>query len=78
MPHTLGAVQLGAKTFTTYSYHAGATVTANEAGNAIIMTGQQKDIRRIDEIINDLDGTALSDVRVFELKRTPTPRPLQP
>jgi type II secretory pathway component GspD/PulD (secretin) len=46
----------------------GATVTANEAGNAIIMTGQQKDVRRIDEIINDLDGTALSEVRVSVLK----------
>ena len=45
-----------------------ATITANEAGNAIIMTGQQKDIRRIDEIINDLDGTALSEVRVSVLK----------
>jgi type II secretory pathway component GspD/PulD (secretin) len=46
----------------------GATVTANEAGNAIIMTGQQKDVRRIDEIINDLDGTALSEVKVSVLK----------
>jgi len=45
-----------------------AIVTANEAGNSIIMTGQQKDIRRIDEIVNSLDGTALSDVEVFEMK----------
>jgi len=45
-----------------------ATVTANEAGNAIIMTAQQKDIRRIDEIINDLDGSAVSEVGVFPLR----------
>ena len=41
-----------------------ATVTPNEAGNSIIMTAQQKDIRRIDEIINALDGSALSEVVV--------------
>jgi type II secretory pathway component GspD/PulD (secretin) len=46
----------------------GATVTANEAGNAIIMTAQQKDVRRIDEIINALDGTAFSEVNVTEMK----------
>jgi type II secretory pathway component GspD/PulD (secretin) len=46
----------------------GATVTPNEAGNSIIMTAQQKDIRRIDEIINALDGTALSEVKVNVLR----------
>jgi type II secretory pathway component GspD/PulD (secretin) len=45
-----------------------ATVTANEAGNAIIMTAQQKDVRRIDEIVNALDGTALSEVKVSVLQ----------
>jgi type II secretory pathway component GspD/PulD (secretin) len=45
-----------------------AIVTANEAGNSIIMTGQQKDVRRIDEIINSLDGSALSEVEVFPLQ----------
>ncbi len=45
-----------------------ATVTANEAGNSIIMTAQQKDVRRIDQIINDLDGTALSQVEVTVLR----------
>jgi type II secretory pathway component GspD/PulD (secretin) len=45
----------------------GAIVTPNEAGNSIIMTGQQKDVRRIDEIINALDGSALSEVEVFQL-----------
>jgi type II secretory pathway component GspD/PulD (secretin) len=45
-----------------------ATVSANEAGNAIIMTAQQKDVHRIDEIVNDLDGTAFSDVEVSILK----------
>jgi len=44
-----------------------ATVSANEAGNSIIMTAQQKDVRRIDEIINDLDGSALSEVVVTPL-----------
>jgi type II secretory pathway component GspD/PulD (secretin) len=47
---------------------SGATLTANEAGNAIIMTAQQKDIRRIDEIINDLDGSAVSEVNVTVLR----------
>jgi type II secretory pathway component GspD/PulD (secretin) len=46
----------------------GATVTANEAGNAIIMTAPQKDVRRIDEIVNALDGTALSEVKVSVLQ----------
>jgi type II secretory pathway component GspD/PulD (secretin) len=44
-----------------------AVVTANEAGNSIIMTAQQKDIRRIDEIINALDGSALSEVEVYRM-----------
>jgi len=46
----------------------GDTVTANEAGNSIIMTAAQKDVRRISEIIAALDGSALSDVVVFPLK----------
>jgi type II secretory pathway component GspD/PulD (secretin) len=44
-----------------------AVITANEAGNSIIMTAQQKDVRRIDQIINSLDGSALSEVEVFQL-----------
>ena len=44
-----------------------ATVSANEAGNSIIMTAQQKDVRRFDEIINALDGSALSEVIVTPL-----------
>jgi type II secretory pathway component GspD/PulD (secretin) len=44
-----------------------ATVTANEAANSVIMTAPQKDIRRIDEIIHDLDGSALSQVVVTPL-----------
>jgi type II secretory pathway component GspD/PulD (secretin) len=46
----------------------GATITANESANSIIMTAQQKDVRRIDEIINALDGTALSEVKVSVLR----------
>jgi type II secretory pathway component GspD/PulD (secretin) len=45
-----------------------ATVTANEAGNAIIMTAQRKDVRRIDQLISDLDGSAISDVEVSVLQ----------
>jgi type II secretory pathway component GspD/PulD (secretin) len=44
-----------------------AEVTANEAGNSIVMTAPQKDIRRIDHIINALDGSALSEVVVTTL-----------
>ena len=46
----------------------GATVTANEAGGAIIMTASGKDIHRMSVIIADLDSTSVSDVSVFPLK----------
>ena len=45
-----------------------ATVTANEAGSAIIMTAPGKDVHRISEIIAALDSSAVSDVEVFILK----------
>ncbi len=45
-----------------------ATVTANEAGNAVIMTAPGKDVRRISEIIAALDSSAVSDIEVFVLK----------
>jgi type II secretory pathway component GspD/PulD (secretin) len=64
--HTLSAVQLVKDLHDLVP--SSATFTANEAGNAIIMTAQQKDVHRIDEIINDLDGTALSEVEVSVLK----------
>ena len=44
-----------------------AIVTANEAGNSIIMTAQEKDVRRIAEIVDSLDGSAVSQVEVFKL-----------
>ncbi len=44
-----------------------AVVTANEAGNSIIMTAQEKDVRRVAEIIDSLDGSAVSQVEVFKL-----------
>jgi type II secretory pathway component GspD/PulD (secretin) len=47
---------------------SGDTVTANEAGSAIIMTASQRDVRRIAEIIGALDSSAVSDVEVFPLK----------
>jgi type II secretory pathway component GspD/PulD (secretin) len=46
----------------------GATVTANEAGSAIIMTAPSRDVHRISEIISDLDSSSVSDVSVFQLK----------
>src|SRR6202034_782345 len=46
----------------------GATVTANEAGSAIIMTASRRDVHRIAEIIGDLDSSSVSDVSVFILK----------
>jgi type II secretory pathway component GspD/PulD (secretin) len=64
--HTLSAVQLVKDLHDLVP--STATFTANEAGNAIIMTAQQKDVHRIDEIISDLDGTALSEVEVSVLK----------
>jgi type II secretory pathway component GspD/PulD (secretin) len=44
-----------------------AIVTPSEAGNSIIMTAPRKDVRRIDNIINDLDGSAISEVQVFKM-----------
>ena len=46
---------------------AGATVTASESGNAIIMTAWQKDIHRLATIISSLDGSAIAEVNVFPL-----------
>jgi type II secretory pathway component GspD/PulD (secretin) len=63
--HTLNAVQLVKDLESLVPLSA--TVSANEAGNSIIMTAQQKDIRRIDEVINALDGSALSEVIVTPL-----------
>ncbi len=45
-----------------------ATVTANEAGSAVIMTAPQRDVHRISEIIAALDSSSVSDVEVFPLK----------
>jgi type II secretory pathway component GspD/PulD (secretin) len=45
----------------------GAKVTANEAGNAVIMTARQKDIHRFAEIIGALDSSSVSEVHVFPL-----------
>jgi type II secretory pathway component GspD/PulD (secretin) len=45
-----------------------ATVTANEAGSAIIMTAPGRDIHRMSEIIAALDSSAVSEVAVFILK----------
>ena len=64
--HTLVAKQL-IKDLEPVTPH-GATMTANEAGNSLIMTAPQKDVRRIAQIINALDGSALSEVEVFSLQ----------
>jgi type II secretory pathway component GspD/PulD (secretin) len=47
---------------------SGATVAANEAGNALIMTARQKDIHRFSEIISALDGSSVSEVEVKVMK----------
>lgn len=47
---------------------SGATLAANEAGNALIMTARQKDIHRFAEIIAALDSSSVSEVEVFVLK----------
>ncbi len=46
-----------------------ATMTANEAGNAIIITDSEANIHRIAEIIHAIDGGAedVTEVRVFHL-----------
>jgi type II secretory pathway component GspD/PulD (secretin) len=45
----------------------GDTVTANEAGNAVVMTATQKNIHRIASIIAALDRTAVYDITVIPL-----------
>jgi general secretion pathway protein D len=49
---------------------ASATMTANEGGNALVITDTQTNIRRMAEIIKALDTTvsSLSSVKVFALK----------
>ncbi len=44
------------------------TLTANEAGNSLIMTAPQSDVHHIAEIIQALDSTSVSDVKVFLLR----------
>jgi general secretion pathway protein D len=46
---------------------ANATLTANEAGNSLVMTGTQTQIHRVAEIIKALDSSSSSMVRVFSL-----------
>ena len=46
----------------------GAKLSANESGNALIMTARQKDIHRFAEIIAALDSSSVSEVEVFVLK----------
>jgi general secretion pathway protein D len=47
-----------------------STVTANEGGNALVMTDTQMNIHRVAEIVQALDGTVSSaaSIRVFALK----------
>jgi type II secretory pathway component GspD/PulD (secretin) len=64
--HTLNPTQL--KKDLDELVPAGATLDANEAGNALVMTGRQKDIHRFAEIIAALDSSSISEVEVFVLK----------
>ena len=43
------------------------TLTPNDAGNALIVTDTQANIRHIAEIIKALDGSSVSTIRVFPL-----------
>jgi general secretion pathway protein D len=45
-----------------------ATLTPNESGNAIVMTGTQTQIHHVAEIIKALDSSSVSSVRVFSLR----------
>jgi general secretion pathway protein D len=47
-----------------------ATLSANESGNALVLTGTQSDARRIAEIVQALDTSisSVSSIRVFPLK----------
>ena len=47
---------------------SGAKLSANESGNALIMTARQKDIHRFAEIIAALDSSSVAQVEVFVLK----------
>ena len=47
---------------------AGASISANDAGHAIVMTAPQKDVHRVSEIIAALDSSVISDVEVFILQ----------
>lgn len=64
--HTLNAAQL-AKDLSSV-VPSTATLTANEAGNALVMTGTQTQIHRVAEIIKALDSSSISTVRVFALQ----------
>lgn len=47
-----------------------STITANEGGNALVMTDTRMNIRRVAEIVSALDGTvsASASIKVFALK----------
>lgn len=64
--HTLNAAQL-AKDLSGL-VPSTATLTPNEAGNAIVMTGTQTQIHHVAEIIKALDSSSISSVRVFSLR----------
>ncbi|HUD83986.1 MAG TPA: secretin N-terminal domain-containing protein, partial [Candidatus Saccharimonadales bacterium] len=60
--HTLNPAQLVKDLQTLIPRNA--TVTANDAGSAIIMTAPGRDVHRISEIIAALDSSAVSEVEV--------------
>ncbi|MDB6057958.1 MAG: putative type secretion system protein [Verrucomicrobiales bacterium] len=64
--HTLNASQL-AKDLSSLIPQS-AILTANEAGNALVMTGTQTQIHRVAEIIKALDSSSISSIRVFALQ----------
>lgn len=64
--HTLNAAQLSKDLSALVP--SSATLTANEAGNALVMTGTQSQIHRVAEIIKALDSSSISSIRVFALQ----------
>ena len=64
--HSLNAAQLSKDLSSLVP--SSATLTANEAGNALVMTGTQTQIHRVAEIIKALDSSSISSIRVFSLR----------
>ena len=63
--HTLNPNQVVTDLYTLIP--PGAKMNTSDAGNSVIMTGRQADIRRFAQIISALDSTGNGDLQVFLL-----------